>query len=62
MPVIVHVFTNDRGFEEGKKIRDNLNSQKKLLENIKEKKLDQLNSLSIPGKYTAELAKKKINI
>ena len=37
-------------------------NEKKLLENIKEQKLKGLNDNSIPDKYKAELAKKKINI
>ncbi|CAD8168660.1 unnamed protein product [Paramecium pentaurelia] len=48
--------------EEGKKIRDKMINEKKLLENIKEQKLKGLNDNTIPDKYKAELAKKKINI
>jgi hypothetical protein len=38
-----------------------MENEKMKLEQIKEKKLGQLNGLSIPEKYVAELAKKKIN-
>lgn len=48
--------------EEGKKIRDKMLNEKRLLENIKDKKLKQLNDHSIPDKYKAELSRKKINI
>jgi hypothetical protein len=37
-------------------------NEKKLLENIKDTKLKGLNDNSIPDKYKAELARKKINI
>jgi len=50
-----------RGYlEEGKKIKDKLTAEKKLLENIKSEKLGELQDLGIPEKYQAELAKKKI--
>lgn len=48
--------------EEGKKIKDNLKNQKKVLEEIKQKKLEQLKEESIPEKYTVDLQKKKINV
>lgn len=48
--------------EEGKKIRDKMLNEKKLLENIKDTKLKGLNDNYIPDKYKAELARKKINI
>ncbi|CAK89143.1 unnamed protein product (macronuclear) [Paramecium tetraurelia] len=48
--------------EEGKKIKDRLNQEKRLLESIKDTKLKDLNEKSIPDKYKAELAKKKIVI
>ena len=37
-------------------------NEKKLLENIKETKLKALSDNTIPDKYKAELARKKINI
>jgi hypothetical protein len=46
--------------EEGKKIKDKLAAEKRLLENIKEEKLHDLKTLGIPDKYQAELTKKKI--
>jgi len=48
--------------EEGKKMRDQLTSEKKILENIKGRKLDSLQSDGIPTKYAQDLAKKKIII
>jgi len=48
--------------EEGKKIKDNLKAQKKLLEEIKVTKLNELQENSIPKKYAHDLAKKKIVI
>lgn len=46
--------------EEGKKIKDKLAAEKKLLEHIKEEKMSELKSQNVPAKYQAELAKKKI--
>lgn len=46
--------------EEGKKIKDNLSNEKRLLEGIKSDKLTELTSYGIPNKYTAELARKRI--
>lgn len=46
--------------EEGKKVRQKIDDERKKIEAIKAKKLGQLNGLDIPEKYTAELAKKKI--
>jgi len=46
--------------EEGKKIKDKLSNEKKLLEAVKEEKLNDLQAIGIPEKYQAELAKKKI--
>ena len=46
--------------EEGRKVRQKIDDERKKIESIKNKKLDQLNGLSIPEKYKAELAKKKI--
>jgi hypothetical protein len=48
--------------EEGKKIRDNLQGQKVLIERIKETKLETLKNYGIQEKYTAELSKKKVII
>jgi len=48
--------------EEGKKIKDNLANERKLLENIKVQKLTELNSLGVASKYTSELARKRILI
>ena len=46
--------------EEGRKVRSKIEEEKRKIEAIKNKKLDQLNNLDIPDKYKAELAKKKI--
>ena len=46
--------------EEGRKVRQKVDDERRKIEAIKNKKLDQLNNLSIPDKYKAELAKKKI--
>jgi len=49
--------------EEGKKIKDKLFMEKVLLENLKQKKINEMNSYGdIPVKYTAELARKRIII
>jgi len=48
--------------EEGKKVKDNLTHQKRLLEDIKSNKLQHLKEHSIPDKYHYDLAKKKIVI
>jgi hypothetical protein len=48
--------------EEGKKIKDNLANHKKLLEKIKNEKLEELKGAGIKEKYTSELARKKIVI
>lgn len=48
--------------EEGKKIKDKLNLEKRLIETIKDNKLKDLNDKAIPDKYKTELAKKKIVI
>lgn len=39
-----------------------MTNEKKLLESIKDTKLKMLHDTSIPDKYKAELARKKINI
>lgn len=46
--------------EEGRKIRQKIDDEKLRLENIRKKKLEGLKDLSIPDKYQAELARKKI--
>ena len=46
--------------EEGKMVRQKLEDERRKIEAIKEKKLDQLKTLDIPDKYQAELARKKI--
>jgi hypothetical protein len=46
--------------EEGRKVRSKIEEEKRKIEAIKHKKLEQLNNLEIPDKYKAELAKKKI--
>ena len=46
--------------EEGKKVRQKIDDERRKIEAIKAKKLTELTGLDIPEKYTAELAKKKI--
>ena len=46
--------------EEGRKVRQKIEEERRKIEAIKQKKLDQLNNLEIPDKYKAELAKKRI--
>lgn len=46
--------------EEGRKVRQKIEEEKRKIEAIKNKKLQELNNLEIPDKYKAELAKKKI--
>jgi len=48
--------------EEGKKIKDNLANERRVLEAIKTQKLSELNSLGVASKYTSELARKRILI
>jgi len=48
--------------EEGKKVRDKLAMEKRLLEAIKEEKLEELAVIGVEPKYAAELARKKIAI
>lgn len=45
---------------EGKMVREKLENERLRLENIKKKKLDYLKEIEIPGKYNAELMRKKI--
>lgn len=46
--------------EEGRLVRQKMAEEKRKLEQIKERKLNELDQLGIDGKYKAELAKKKI--
>lgn len=48
--------------EEGKKIKDQQKHQKKILADVKAKKLEELQNEGIPGKYTVDLQKKKIGV
>lgn len=48
--------------EEGKKMKDKIQNEKYLLEDIKARKLNELQSLDIPTKYATELARKRIVI
>jgi len=48
--------------EEGKKIKNQLAAEKRLLEKLKEEKVNELQAENIPGKYQRDLAKKKIII
>jgi hypothetical protein len=47
--------------EEGRKVRQKIEEERRKIEAIKHKKIDELNNLNIPDKYKAELAKKKIS-
>lgn len=47
--------------EEGRRVRQNLENEKKRLEQIKGDKLKEIQSLGISEKYQADLAKKKIS-
>lgn len=46
--------------EEGKKVKDKLASEKKTLDELKAKKLNQLKSTGVNDKYIGDLARKKI--
>ena len=48
--------------EEGKKVKDKLKTQQKVLEEMKSKKIEELRGTNIPQKYTMDLQKKKINV
>jgi len=48
--------------EEGRKIKDKLFMEKMVLENLKTRKIAELNSYDIPTKYTSELGRKRIII
>ena len=47
--------------EEGRKVRQKIEEERRKIQAIKEKKISELDNLSIPDKYKAELAKKKIS-
>jgi len=47
-------------FEEGKKINDIKEIEKRNIERIKQQKLEELERLNIPAKYKADLEKFKI--
>lgn len=46
--------------EEGRKVRQKIEEERRKIETIKQKKINELDNLAIPDKYKAELAKKKI--
>lgn len=46
--------------EEGRKVRQKQEDEKKKLENIKKKKITNLQDLGVPDKYQAELNRKRI--
>jgi len=46
--------------EEGRKVRQKLDDERKKIEAIKARKIQELKGLDIPEKYQAELARKKI--
>ena len=46
--------------EEGRKVRQKIEEERRKIETIKQKKINELENLAIPDKYKAELAKKKI--
>ena len=46
--------------EEGRKVRQKIDEERHKIETIKDKKLKDLTSLGIEEKYTAQLARKKI--
>lgn len=47
--------------EEGRKVRQKIEEERRKIEAIKQKKLEDLQNLNIPDKYQAELARKKIS-
>lgn len=58
-----HLKQADRDkLEEGKKIKDQMKKYKETLEEIRAKKLNELEKLGIDQKYQAELKKKNIVI
>mmetsp|Transcript_84322 Transcript_84322/g.133187 ORF Transcript_84322/g.133187 Transcript_84322/m.133187 type:complete len:524 (+) Transcript_84322:74-1645(+) len=48
--------------EEGNIVRSSIGSERRKLEKIKERKIDELKRTGVPEKYWAELAKKKISV
>merc|ERR1712176_1572797 len=48
--------------EEGNTVRATIGSERKKLEKIKSRKIDELKKAGVPEKYWAELARKKISI
>lgn len=46
--------------EEGRKVRQKIEEERRKIEAIKQKKITQMDQLNIPDKYKAELAKKKV--
>merc|ERR1712060_182534 len=48
--------------EEGNAVRAQIGGERKKLEVIKSRKLDELKKTGVPEKYSAELARKKISI
>ena len=46
--------------EESRKLRQKREAERKKLEDIKERKIQELKNSGVPDKYIAELAKKKI--
>lgn len=47
--------------EEGRKMRQKIEEERRKIEAIKQRKLQELRDLEIPEKYQAELARKKIS-
>jgi len=48
--------------EEGNAVRSSIGNERKKLEKIKGRKIDELKKSGVPEKYWAELARKKISI
>merc|ERR1712125_68179 len=48
--------------EEGNTVRATVGSERKKLEKIKSRKIDELKKVGVPEKYWAELARKKISL
>lgn len=56
-------FQERRDFlEEGNSVRANINAERKKLEKIKSRKIEELKKTGVPEKYWAELARKKISV
>merc|ERR1711988_287815 len=56
----VAMQTRKTCLEEGKALKSDDGTERRKLEKIKEKKLEELKKIGVPEKYWAELAKKKI--